>query len=107
MKDSLSTPAAALIAAGLSPASVLKEYREATGMVQKAEPLLQINTQINNQPTASSGGIQSTEDVIRRVLNQINQAVPESPAIIDVEDSDQEDLENTDYDTDRTPDSEM
>ena len=106
MKDSLSTPAAALIAAGLSPASVLKEYREATGMVQKAEPLLQINTQINNQPTASSGGIQSTEDVIRRVLNQINQSVPASPEIIDAEVSDQEDLDGSDYDTDRDPEPE-
>lgn len=106
MKDSLSTSAETLIAAGLSPASILKEYREATGMVQKAEPLLQINTQINNQPTASSGGIQSTEDVIRRVLNQINQSVPESPEIIDAEVSDQEDLDDSDYDTDRDPEPE-
>lgn len=72
MSDSLSAPVEALLAAGLSPASILKEFREATGMVQKAEPLLQINTQINNSP-APSGGLTSAEDIIRRVLGQINQ----------------------------------
>jgi hypothetical protein len=85
MRQSLETPAAVLLAAGISPAGILKEYREATGMVQKAEPLLQINTQINQGASTPNGGIQSAEDVIRRVLNQINSADQENPVEIDAE----------------------
>jgi hypothetical protein len=89
MSESLQTPARVLIDAGLSPAGILKEYRESTGMVQKAEPLIQVNTQINN--AAPTGGVTSAEDVIRRVLSQINQepsplaSQPEEPEIIDAE----------------------
>jgi hypothetical protein len=69
MHESLSTPASALLAAGISPAGILKEFREATGMVQKAEPLVQVNTQVNNAGGTMGGGITSAEDAIRRVLS--------------------------------------
>jgi DNA-binding CsgD family transcriptional regulator len=72
MKDSLSQSVEKMINVGLSPASILKEFREATGMVQKAEPLLQINTQVNTTRSVG-GGVTSAEDIIRRVLNEINQ----------------------------------
>ena len=109
MKSTLSTPAAAFLAAGLTPAGILKEYREATGMVQKAEPLLQINTQINNQPSSSGGQIQSAEDVIRRVLNQINsddQQAQGSQEIIDAEVCDQDAVDSVGDEKDRTPEPE-
>lgn len=105
MKDSLSQPVGALLAAGISPAGILKEFREATGMVQKAEPLLQINTQINTQ-TTTSGGITSAEDVIRRVLSQINQETPPAPdsdEAIDAEVVDPEDQPNSGDETDHVP----
>jgi hypothetical protein len=98
MKDSLNTPVQALLDVGLSPASVLKEYREATGMVQKAEPLLQINTQIN-QSQATTGSIQSAEDVIRRVLNQIDSDSQANQEVIDAEYEDQEEQETSDSET--------
>jgi hypothetical protein len=105
MKDSLSVPVAALLAAGISPAGILKEFREATGMVQKAEPLLQINTQVNNQ-TTTSGGVTSAEDVIRRVLSQINQETPplaDMDSAIEAEVVDPEDQPSSNDDTDRVP----
>jgi hypothetical protein len=67
MGEALKTPATDYLNAGISPAGILKEYREATGMVQKAEPLLQINTQINSN-AGSGQAITSAEDAIRRVL---------------------------------------
>ena len=103
MAESLRTPALSLLAAGISPAGILKEYREATGMVQKAEPLLQINTQINNSQAATTG-IQSAEDVIRRVLDQINQDAPENQEPIDVEAEDLEGQPEPDSDKGQIPD---
>ena len=99
MRDSLAQPVSSLLAAGISPAGILKEFREATGMVQKAEPLLQINTQnISNSGSAGTGGVTSTEDIIRRVLGEINQDAlaqttstdPESDQVIDVETPDED-----------------
>jgi hypothetical protein len=109
MHGALSVSVGNLLAAGISPAGILKEFREATGMVQKAEPLLQINTQINNTP-ASTGGITSAEDVIRRVLNQIDQENPpdpdQGPEIVDAEVVDPEDQSSPDDETDHVPEPE-
>jgi hypothetical protein len=65
MGEALKTSATDYLSAGVSPAGILKEFREATGMVQKAEPLVQVNTQIN---TGNIHGITSAEDAIRKVL---------------------------------------
>lgn len=101
IKDSLAQPVVSLLAAGISPAGILKEYREATGMVQKAEPLLQINTQINNS-TSPAGGITSAEDVIRRVLNQIN--LDQSAHTPEPQDYQDAEIVGSDSDTDQIPD---
>jgi hypothetical protein len=73
--ESLALPAQSFLTAGVSPTGVLKEFREATGMIAKAEPLIQVNTQQNFLGGGASGqnGISSAEDVIRKVLDQINQ----------------------------------
>ena len=98
MSESLQTPAHIMIENGMSPATILKEFREATGLVQKAEPLIQVNTQVNNAAPAT-GSITSAEDVIRRVLNQISQETPPVEAeIVDAE------VERSDED--HVPDSE-
>ena len=98
MSESLQTPAHIMIENGMSPATILKEFREATGLVQKAEPLIQVNTQVNNA-APSTGSITSAEDVIRRVLNQISQETPPVEAeIVDAE------VERSDED--HVPDSE-
>jgi len=90
MKESLQMTAAQYLNEGMTPAGILKEFREATGMVQKAEPLLQINTQIN-APANVGGGINSAEDAIRRVLKEINQAEPPGPQnIVEVQASEVE-----------------
>jgi len=72
--DTLKMGAEAILAAGVSPAGILKEFREATGMVQRAEPLIQVNTQQNfgSASPTNGRGINSTEDVIRKVLDRIN-----------------------------------
>ena len=59
---------------GISPAGILREYREATGMTQRPEPLIQVNTQQNflNGSRANGQGLTSAEDVIRRVLEQMD-----------------------------------
>jgi hypothetical protein len=68
MGEALKTSANDYLNAGISPAGILKEFREAVGQVQKAEPLVQVNTQIN---TGNGYGITSAEDVIRLVLARI------------------------------------
>lgn len=103
MQESLQMPASVMINNGLSPAGILKEYREAVGLVQRAEPLIQVNTQVNNPGTAVSGGITSAEDVIRRVLKEISQGETgpiESPS--EAETVDAEVLDGNDED--RVPD---
>jgi hypothetical protein len=87
MSGSLKMGADQYIAAGISPAGVLKEYREATGMVQKAEPLIQVNTQINNPANAGIGGkkIRCAEDMIRMVLAETTKTNKTDENIIDAE----------------------
>ena len=70
MGEALKTPATDYLSAGISPAGILKEYREAVGQVQKAEPLVQFNTQQNflGSGPAARLGITSAEDVIRMIL---------------------------------------
>ena len=53
MHESLSTPASALLAADISPAGILKEFCEATGVVQKAEPL----AEADGRRRAGGGGL--------------------------------------------------
>ena len=77
MKEALQISATQYLDNGMTPAGVLKEYREATGMVQKAEPLIQVNTQVNNTGGTAGGAITSAEDVIRRVLGELNNAAPQ------------------------------
>jgi hypothetical protein len=87
--DSLAIPAQSFLVAGISPTGVLKEYRESVGMVQKAEPLIQVNTQQNFLGGGPSGknGVFSAEDVIRKVLDRINQNEnpPEEDSVIEAQ----------------------
>jgi hypothetical protein len=76
LSESLSTPVEDYLQSGVSPVGTLKEYREATGMVTKAEPMIQVNTQINSN-TGNGNGITSAEDAIRRALSAM--AAEESP----------------------------
>lgn len=80
MGEALKTPANDYLSAGISPAGILKEFREAVGQVQKAEPLVQVNTQQNFVGSGPAGSlrISSAEDVIRLVLAK--QAEQESKA---------------------------
>jgi hypothetical protein len=82
LKGALELRAVDFLAAGVSPAGILKEFREATGMTSRAEPLIQINTQQNFSGPPGQGAITSAEDVIRRVLDKIDQ---NNSPIIDVE----------------------
>lgn len=102
MHDTLEVPAVAMFTSGISPAGIMKEFREATGMVQKAEPLLQINTQVNNTSNShSASSITSAEDVIRRVLGEINQ---NTLAQTQSDDSETVDAEVVGSEEDRIPD---
>lgn len=87
--ESLALPAGEFLKAGVSPTGVLKEFRETTGLVQKAEPLIQVNTQQNFLGGGASGqnGISSAEDVIRKVLDRINQNEnpPEEERVIEAQ----------------------
>jgi len=76
MGEALSVQATDYLKAGISPASALREFREATGLVSKPEPLLQINTQANiigGNAGINAQGITSAEDLIRRVLDRMAQ----------------------------------
>jgi hypothetical protein len=85
MGEALKTSATDYLNSGISPAGILKEFREATGMVQKAEPMVQVNTQIN---TGNTQGITSVEDLIRRVLaNRANEERQVATAPADEESS--------------------
>lgn len=58
----------------------MKEYREATGMVAKPEPLPQVNMQQNFSGNSSAGrhGISSAEDLIRLLTMTRGQAQGQS-----------------------------
>ena len=90
INDSLKMTANDFLAAGVSPASVLREYREAVGQTQKPEPLIQVNSQQNfwGQPeTPDSSGISSAEDAIRKVLAELDEQNHKDEAI-DIEPED-------------------
>ena len=76
LADALATPVDNYLQAGVSPVGPMKEFREATGMVSKAEPLLQINAQQNiiGGTPENGSGIRSAEDAIRRVLALMTEA---------------------------------
>ena len=96
LADALATPVDNYLQAGVSPVGPMKEFREATGMVSKPEPLIQINTQINST-SGNNHGIRSAEEAIRRVLammaDQEKQAAasgtgpssPEREQVVDLE----------------------
>ena len=76
LKDSLETPAKAYIDAGITPAGILREFREAVGMVQSG-PSVALQQQTNifdrrgsaqRDPLPQEGGITSAEDLIRKVV---------------------------------------
>jgi hypothetical protein len=79
ISDSLKTPAATYLAAGVSPAGIGREFREATGLVQKAEPLINVQTINAGNQTTSKSPIQSAEDIVRLVLGQINEQETPTP----------------------------
>lgn len=68
--QALKMDAQSFLAAGVSPAGILKEFREATGMIAKAEPMIAIQQNINTVSHAG-GGIRSAEDLIRSVLRNM------------------------------------
>lgn len=83
--EALQTDSAAYLQAGISPAGILKEFREAVGLTQKPQPLIQVNTQQNylGEETHTGAGVRSAEDAIRKVLAEMER--DESQEVIDVE----------------------
>lgn len=71
LRQSLETPAAEYLRNGVSPTGVLKEFREATGMVEKPGSLISVtrNTAVIGSGTGACGtGIRSYEDLLRSIL---------------------------------------
>ena len=93
--ESLDIEAKQFLAAGLTPTSPLKEYREAVGMTEKPGA---INVSVNQQSLNIGGGesrqqsgIRSSEDLLRTVMDRMNAAntqdqIPQnSEMVIDAE----------------------
>jgi hypothetical protein len=69
LSEALATLVEDYLQAGVSPTGPLKEYREATGMTSKPEPLIQVNPQDNYVGGTPIGdNPRSAADAIRRVL---------------------------------------
>ena len=72
--ESLSTPIETYLSAGIGPAGVLREYRDAVGMTEKPGALsVQMNQQIN---MVGSSRITSSEDLLRHVMAKLRQDEP-------------------------------
>ena len=74
LSDALSRSASDYIAAGLSPAAPLKEFREAVGMIEKPGGLSISLSQHTN--VGNPAGITCAEDVLRRVRSQLDTVKP-------------------------------
>jgi hypothetical protein len=71
LQETLKIDARSFLVAGISPAGILKEFREATGMIAKAEPMIAIQQNFGNPSAGSGSGIRSAEDLIRLVLRNM------------------------------------
>jgi hypothetical protein len=80
LKKILDAPVSDFLQAGVSPVPVLKEWREAVGMIEKPSSL---NIQMNQNNTVSAGGVGRSEDIIRSVNSRLKNS--QSEEIIDVE----------------------
>lgn len=77
--EALAMKAEQFLAAGMSPSSPLKEYREAVGMSEKPGINVSVNQQslsINGGETKTKSGFRSSEDLLRNVMDRMkaNQA---------------------------------
>jgi hypothetical protein len=72
LKESLTVGAKEWLLNGLSPAGILKEYREAVGLTEKpggiAISFTKNTANFGGGGTNAAGGIRSAEDMIRRVI---------------------------------------
>lgn len=74
LRQTLQIPAEEFLAAGVSPTGALREYREAVGMTEKPGAIaVQVNQQVN-----LSAQFSSAEDVLRKVMLNL-----EKPAAIE------------------------
>lgn len=119
LAEALAMKAEAFVAAGMSPTTPLKEFREAVGMTEKPGA---INVSVNQQNLNLSGGernnsgVRSSEDLLRSVMDRMkaNQAQISQEAastVIDAEvvapentDENKEELWDRDDDIDIIPD---
>jgi hypothetical protein len=85
LKETLQKTASEYLQSGLSPAASLREYREAIGLTQRPEPMVQVNTQHNINIGSGDGKatFSSAEDVVRSVLRA--QKEEEKLPVIDVD----------------------
>lgn len=78
LRASLTTPVATLLNCGISPAGIMREFREATGQI--ADKGITVNAQTNFFPSRSGSegdsqmgsGITSAEDLIRKVVETMD-----------------------------------
>ena len=74
LDESLSTPIETYLSAGIGPAGVLREYRDAVGMTEKPGAMsVQMNQQIN---MVGNSTITSSEDLLRHVMAKLNKDEP-------------------------------
>lgn len=66
--EALEVPAQQYVAAGITPAGPMKEYREAVGMTERPGGIaLHVSTEVNVQ----NAGLSSSEDVLRTVMKKM------------------------------------
>jgi hypothetical protein len=94
MAEALKIEAKSFLVAGISPAGILKEFRESVGMVQKAESLVQIQQNFAS-PSQAGGGIRSAEDLIRSVLRSMEEDPQLVEATAPEPEKDSRDIEDT------------
>jgi hypothetical protein len=104
LKRALTITADDYLAKGISPASTLREYREAVGMTEKPGAFVTFNTQqnfIGAQGNISPGTPRCAEDVIRRVLKKIEEQRVATPTLeatavpVDNDDDEREEVPDT------------
>jgi len=78
LKAALTTPVGTYIAAGLSPAAPMKEFRAAIGMEEKPGGV-SVNVQQNSLNITPTHGVRSSEDVLRAVMGRMAQKQISAP----------------------------
>lgn len=82
--EALAMGAVQYLAAGMSPTSPLKEFREAVGMTEKPGA---INVSVNqqslniNSETKQKSGFRSSEDLLRSVMDRMKANQPQIPVV--------------------------